>query len=259
MRVFDRSSAEAALHRLAPKLTANAGGLLAVVVMLAFALILPPPRSAREMRNAMAQQEDVYPWHRNIVATVFWIGEPADSDTNYITNAVSAWDDHWIEHYGGVDDYQNRNGYFPAGFTPKENPFYLDLPYNDFDDQGNRRADVVRVPWYGERIWGPNESVMKNRWVRIVHNGTVCYGQIEDAGPRYYDDTDYVFGKARPRNRDYANGTGMDVSPALRDCLGFTGLNNADNVVDWQFVDASAVPDGPWKQIVTTSNIDWSR
>jgi hypothetical protein len=69
---------------------------------------------------------------------------------------------------------------------------------------------------------------------------------------------DDVFGNALPRNRDYANGTGMDVSPALRDCLGFTGLNNADNVVDWQFVAAEDVPPGPWLEIVTTSNIDWS-
>jgi len=205
------------------------------------------------------QDTGEFPWHRNIVATVFWIGEPADSDTNYITNAVSAWDDHWIEHYGGIDDFAHRNGYFPADFIPKENPFYLDLPYNDFDDNGNRRADVIRVPWYNERTWAPDESVMKNRWVRIVHNGTTCYGQIEDAGPRYYDDVDYVFGTARPRNRDYANGTGMDVSPALRDCLGFSGLDNADNVVDWQFVAAEDVPPGPWREIITTSNIDWSR
>ena len=199
-----------------------------------------------------------YPWHTSITATVFWVGEPADADTNNITNSVSAWDDHWVAHYGGTDDPAQRAGYYPVGYTPHENPFYLDLPYNDFTDQGKRRADVTSVPWYGDRSWAADQSVMKNRWVRVRHNGRTCYGQIEDAGPRYYDDTAYVFGSARPRNRDYANGTGIDVSPALRDCLGFDGLDNADNQVDWQFVDDAALPSGPWNAITTTSNIDWT-
>ena len=199
-----------------------------------------------------------YPWHTGITATVFWVGEPADADTNNITNAVSAWDDHWTAHYGGTDDPAQRNGYDPAGFTPGQNPFYLDLPYNDFTDQGVRRADVTSVPWYGDSSWAANASVMKNRWVRVRHNGRTCYGQLEDAGPRYYDDVAYVFGSARPRNRDYANGTGIDVSPALRDCLGFAGLDNADNLVDWQFIDTSALPGGPWTAIVTSSGIDWT-
>jgi hypothetical protein len=49
----------------------------------------------------------------------------------------------------------------------------------------------------------------------------------------------------------------MDVSPAIRDCLKFNGLNNDSNKVDWQFVDAKDVPVGPWKNIITTSQIDW--
>jgi hypothetical protein len=208
--------------------------------------------------QAVETRDAAYPVHRDIVATVFWIGESADSDTNYITNAVSAWDDHWLEHYGGIDDYQSRNGFFPSGFTPKENPFYLDLPYNDFDDAGNRRNDVSVVPWFDGRSLEPTQSLMKNRWVRLMRGERTCYGQIEDAGPLNYDDTAYVFGTARPSNTDYANGTGIDVSPALRDCLAFAGLDNADNRLDWQFVSADEVPDGPWSQIVTSSGVDWS-
>ena len=70
----------------------------------------------------------------------------------------------------------------------------------------------------------------------------------------------YVFGTVRPRNERtprFASGTGMDVSPAVRDCLGFQGINNAENRVDWQFVDFKDVPDGPWKEIITTSQVFW--
>jgi hypothetical protein len=49
----------------------------------------------------------------------------------------------------------------------------------------------------------------------------------------------------------------MDVSPALRDCLGFSGLNNADNCVSWRFVDAKDVPPGPWRRVVTTRQVFW--
>jgi hypothetical protein len=49
----------------------------------------------------------------------------------------------------------------------------------------------------------------------------------------------------------------MDVSPALRDCLGFNGLNNDENRVDWRFVDASQVPAGPWRRVVTTRQVFW--
>jgi hypothetical protein len=49
----------------------------------------------------------------------------------------------------------------------------------------------------------------------------------------------------------------MDVSPALRDCLGFTGLNNDENTVDWRFVDDAQVPPGPWRRLVTTRQVFW--
>ena len=95
---------------------------------------------------------------------------------------------------------------------------------------------------------------MKNRWVKIMKGDKTCYGQVEDAGPYYYKDFNYVFGTndARPYSTR-ANNAGMDVSPALRDCLGFTGLNNADNKVNWQFVDTP--PEGPWTIIITTRQV----
>jgi hypothetical protein len=198
----------------------------------------------------------VYPVHTNITAAVFWVGEPPGSGSSE-DNGLSAWDDAWEQHYGGYDDPEHRNGYFPVGFTPKENPFYLDLPYNDFNNNGQRRANAMQViPWAGDRTWTSRESMMKNRWVKLMRNGRTCYGQIEDAGPYVYDDAAYVFGSARPRSQQ-ANNAGMDVSPALRDCLGFSGINNVSNQVDWQFVDDVDVPAGPWKQIITTRQVYW--
>ncbi len=215
--------------------------------------ILEPGTTASTSPNVV---EDIYPIHRNITATIFWVGEPEGGGSSE-DNAFSAWDDAWLEHYGGYDDPFSRNGYFPSGFVPKENPFYLDLPYNDFDDDGKRKANAYElIPWANERDWGPRESMLKNRWVKLMRNGVTCYGQIEDAGPYEYDDHAYVFGTDRPKSTR-ANNAGMDVSPALRDCLKFEGLNNDDNHVDWQFVGEEDVPIGPWKEIVTTSQIYW--
>ena len=140
---------------------------------------------------------------------------------------------------------------------PKENPFYVTVPYNDFNDNGNRKANAQTVvPWADEKTWKDNESMMKNRWVRVIKGEKTCYAQVEDSGPYQYDDHNYVFGNARPINTR-ANNAGMDVSPALRDCLVFQGLNNADNKIDWQFVNAEDVPAGPWKETVTVSQINW--
>jgi hypothetical protein len=210
-----------------------------------------------------------YPVHRGITATVFWVGEPKGAGSSE-DNALSAWDDAWQAHYGGVDDPAPRsagNGWFPTAFAPKENPFYFDLPYNDFDDEGRPRSDRTKVvPWArayagqlaAYRRRGARFSLLKNRWAKIVRGGRTCYAQWEDSGPYLYDDAAYVFGAGdrRPRNR-LARRAGMDVSPAVRDCLGFAGLNTDTNKVDWQFVEADQVPDGPWKRVVTKRQVYW--
>ena len=81
----------------------------------------------------------------------------------------------------------------------------------------------------------------------VLRQAAVPYdGQIEDAGPGKYDDATYVFGKGdhRPANTEF-NGAGMDVSPALNGCLGFSSLNGAQDKVDWQFVDEEDVQTVP--------------
>jgi hypothetical protein len=156
--------------------------------------------------------------------------------------------------YCGTDDPFNRNGYWPAGFTPLENPFYVALPYDDLDDSGNRRDNVADViPWAKTQTFAPTVSIAKNRWVKITANGNTCYAQWEDVGPFNTNDVRYVFGTARPRNR-VNNHAGLDVSPAVQTCL---GIPYDITPTSWRFVEASEVPTGPWLQIVTTSQLDF--
>jgi hypothetical protein len=185
--------------------------------------------------------------HQNIITTVFWAGEPADSDNGYITNTASAWDSHWQANYGGVDAPTGRNDYLPGGFTPRENPFYVALPYNDITNGGSRKTTATNCMFVGTA----KASWCKNNWIMIKKGNRVAYAQWEDAGPFGEDDVAYVFGLAAPHNVSGAH-AGLDVSPAVRD---FLSLQDVDHT-DWSFVPASSVPAGPWKQIITTSRGD---
>jgi hypothetical protein len=82
--------------------------------------------------------------HQNVMTTVFWVGEAADGDNAYISNAQSAWDGQWQEHFGGYDDPDHRSGSNPAKFTPHENPFYFALPYTDYAGNG---VHTPAGPW----------------------------------------------------------------------------------------------------------------
>jgi len=193
-----------------------------------------------------------YTVHNNIMTTVFWIGETADSSNAFIANDASAWDGKWKEHYGGIDDPDNRNGYYPKDFTPKENPFYFALPYNDIDTTGERKQNAFDIVfWASEKSWGQNESMCKNRWIKIIKGSKTAFAQWEDVGPFNIDDYNYVFGNEQPQNK--FNNAGLDVSPAVKDFLGLTGLDS----VSWQFVDFKDVSDGPWKNIITSSQIEY--
>ncbi len=187
-----------------------------------------------------------YPVHHNIIATVFWVGEPPTADDGYIGNDASAWDDRWRQHFGGVDDPGRRQhgGYWPAGFHPRENPFYCALPYQEFTDAGDLRPDVGKVYWY-DRHHPPaaDQSILAGRWVRVSANGRTGYAQWADVGPFQTDDVDYVFGTRPAADRR----AGIDLSPAAARFLGVPGRGR----VSWQFVDADHVPAGPWTEIVT--------
>ena len=184
--------------------------------------------------------------HENIITTVFWVGESASSDNGGIANKASAWDESWQQHFGGVDTPTSRSGYKPASFTPNENPFYVALPYNDLTDMGNRKSQssgylssafvsATRYPWF------------KNSWIAIKYNNKIAYAQWEDVGPYEEDDAQYVFGTAKPKNQR-GQKAGLDISPAVKNYLGLSDVSSTA----WAFVQASQVPGGPWKEIVTT-------
>jgi len=195
-----------------------------------------------------------YPTHKNITVSYFWIGEAGNDDNKDIPNSQSVWDDKWKEHFGGLDDPTNRNGFYPADYTPQENPFYFALPYNDFKSRSGKRKNhaIKDVYWSDEKEWGENESLCKNRWIKIIKDTVVCYAQWEDAGPFGENDWRYVFGTKAPKNNinDHA---GLDVSPAVHDYLELEDLDK----VNWQFVNFDDVPDGPWLTIITTSKVFW--
>jgi hypothetical protein len=213
-----------------------------------------------------------YPWHTDIVSTTFWVGEVFDPNAADGSQVYSTYDSGWMESYGGCDGIRAgtdcetevrtaENGFFPSQLTPLENPFYLDLPFDDVNDRKAFASREQVVPWAGQAAYrgsagNDQVSLMKNRWVRIRSGGQTCYGQIQDAGPGQYHDAAYVFGAgdARPANAKF-NGAGMDVSPALNGCLRFTEIDGQTDRVDWQFVEAADVPDGPWSRIVTTSGV----
>jgi hypothetical protein len=195
-------------------------------------------RSNDSLRNGM-------PWKRNVVATVFWVGE-LPTENNPTPNTKSAWDQNWQANFGGYDHPDRRDGWSPSGFTPMLNPFYVALPYNDVAKGGVHRPEASDViPWFWENYRGDGISVCKGRWVAIHHEGRVCYAQWEDVGPFEVDHWQYVFGNEAPRpNRNHA--AGIDLSPAARD---FLRLRSGQRV-EWRFVDERQVPRGPWR--------DWS-
>jgi len=102
-----------------------------------------------------------YSWHLNAYTTQFYVGTPG-------TTGAGAWDINWLQHYGGVDNPINRTGYYPLGFTPKENPFYYALPYSDFDSNGKRRTNAMQITWYVPV--DQSTSLVKNRWIEVKHN-----------------------------------------------------------------------------------------
>ncbi len=186
-----------------------------------------------------------FPWKAQIVTTVFWIGEkPAPN--NPVPNRVSCWDKDWTKNYGGLDDPNpaNRSNYIPVKFTPRQNPFYCALPYNDKAREGHRPEASRIVPWFNEAYQGPAVSTCKSRWIAIRKGNRVAYAQWEDAGPFRTDHWQYVFGNERPKP-NLNKGAGLDVSPAVRDYLGLQGTD----VTDWRFVDFSEVPRGPWSTL----------
>ena len=199
------------------------------------------PRLAAATYNFAHGNTAKYPWKTGIVTTVFWIGSAKKGKG---AAGASAWDPQWQANYGGFDDPNpaTREHYLPTGFTPRLNPFYVALPYNDVGKGATKPEARVVIPWFKESFVEEGKSVCRDRWVLIRNSaGRACYAQWTDSGPYGADHWQYVFGNEKPRPN--ANGgAGLNVSPAVRDYL---GLSTTD-VTDWKFVDAAAIPEGPW-------------
>ncbi len=191
--------------------------------------------------------------HYDIRTTVFWVGEDATSENAQQDNYASAWDSNWTQHFGGIDDplHRQHDGLWPAGFTPRENPFYFALPYAEFTDAGAVKQNVTQVPWYDAKNPPlPGKlSILKNRWIQVVYQGKTAYAQWEDTGPYENDDGAYVFGHRAPRSHL----AGLDLSPATATYVGLEGRGQAD----WKFIEAAEVPPGAWHEIITTRQVSY--
>ena len=183
-------------------------------------------------------------WKVNIVTTVFNVGEQPTRN-NPTPNHSSSWDSNWESNFGGFDDPDptHRRGYLPATFTPRQNPFYVALPYNDVTRGTTKPEAKVVIPWFRQAFVQEGHTVCKDHWVAIQHGGRVVYAQWEDCGPFRTDHYQYVFGNDIPR-MNLNNGAGLDVSPAVRDAL---GMNATRDVCSWKFVEVNEVPQGPWR------------
>jgi hypothetical protein len=183
-----------------------------------------------------------YPWHAQIVTTIFWIGETPFGN-NPVPNQASAWDSNWARNFGGSDNPESgqRRGFIPAKFIPRQNPFYIALPFNDVCGGRTKPESARVIPWFKESYEKSGQTVLKDRWVAIRKGDRICYAQWEDVGPFRTDHWQYVFGSDRPR-ANLNQGAGLDVSPAVRDYL---QLGPTD-VTDWRFVEFEEVPSGPW-------------
>src|SRR5664279_26752 len=179
---------------------------------LALLLFVPALLATMIASANSAAAARVYPMHTNIVSTTFWVGEIFNSGPDG-SQVISTYDGRWYSHFGGCDGkiVKNKcqteprtaaNNFFPTSMTPEQNPFYLDLPFDDINDRTAYKERCSVVPWANDpgsigNCKDQDFSYMKNRWVQLTGpNGRTCYGQVEDAGPGQYHDANYVFGSA---------------------------------------------------------------
>ena len=208
-------------------------------------------RPTAPVRPVQPGAGNLYPWRTNITATVFWIGE-LPSQNNPTPNLKSSWDQEWSINFGGYDCPEpgariadHRTGDFrPKNFTPKLNPFYIALPYNDVAGWGRHKPEACKViPWFSRMNPDPGKTVLKGRWLQIYNGKRSCYAQWEDCGPWVTDDWEYVFQGKTPKNHSNQDAA-IDISPAIRDYLDL----QSGQKCHWRFVEDAQVPYGPWKK-----------
>ena len=207
----------------------------------------PPP--SLEI-NLGQSAKAIFPWKKEIVHTVFWIGEEPSAN-NPVPNHSSGWDKTWAKNYGGYDN-PNRNArhdFIPASFTPRQNPFYARCPTTTRCQATDRRR---RRSFRGSRKRTRTGDIgLQGSLDRDSESKADRLRAMGRCGPFRTDHWQYVFGNDRPKP-NLNQGAGLDVSPAVRDYL---GLKDTD-VTDWKFVDFRDVPPGPWTNTATTTLCD---
>lgn len=189
--------------------------------------------------------------HRDIATTYFQAGMPAGEADHGISNESSAWYDDWAKHMCGVD----REGTRAVIRAGCDNLYYAALPCADFDTNGPILAHRQVAPWKAKT----SSSVFKNRWIRVSTGDKTVYVQWEDVGPLYENDCRYVFGSSRPRQESSGEvDSALDISPAAFKVLADGDLSIGIIKTDWEFVDFSQVPPGPWRENITTAAPDWN-
>jgi len=225
--------------------------------------VAPLPVAGPVLPGGDAPSPTRYPLHDGVRATVFWAGAVAQADAGEDGQSLSsAWDREWARHYGGCDgvgaagpgcgsDVDRRTGpdWFPTALVPRENPYYVGLPYNDLIS--SKSTDRHRIPWASDpgfpaHLNDRSVSFLKNRWVSVTGPGGTCYAQVEDSGPGTLD-PDYVLGTAPP-----AAEYGINLSPAVYRCAGLDAATGS-GVVSWRFVDAPVA--GPWARTITSRQV----
>jgi hypothetical protein len=221
----------------------------------------PTPRPVAPKETA--KQPEKYPEHR-VMTTIFYIGEGASKDNAGINNISTEWESNAGVRFGGVDHPNKRDAKgLPAGFRPKENPYYFALPVSEFNDNGVIHGAREHSPWAAEAEGLPaddSQSLFKGRWIKTVNpaTGNTVYGQWIDTGPsddpNATHDYNYVFGGSdvKPRNT-FGLRAGLDVSPTMAHELGLS-IEAGGGEITWQFVDADQVPDGSWKEFPPIDN-----
>ena len=193
--------------------------------------------------------------HHNIVASIFWVGEPPSGDNSGISNTETEWDPEPQAHFGGYDDPTKRTASgLPAGFTPLHNPYYCALPVAEHDDAGNLiTAARSRSPWADETI-AAGHSLLKGRWIKLQKGSKTAYCQWLDSGPYQTRDYNYVYGTSPPKNK-VDLGAGIDVSPSVAAYLNFLDDGDGSATVSWQFVDSATA--GPWQNFTAINAVNY--
>lgn len=202
-----------------------------------------------------APQTEKYIAHKDITATVYWIGEGATSDNADISNVPSAWSDYADKDFGGVDLPEGRT------FEPLHNTYYVALPASEFKGDGPRDGAYEAAPWDHTSLQ-QGESLFKGRWVMIERGDKRVYAQWQDVGPcadeqpECWTDYDYVFGDKKEPINQFNQKAGIDVSPDVALALEIDGSDK----VAWKFIDEVDVPDGPWKKYpAITNKTNWEQ